>query len=197
MANTEVTNLLKNLFKEEVIKGISQHTGTEVPQTKTAVKTAMPRFIEALAKNSESNEGAKSLSEALDQHPGSLLGNILGAVGDNNTKTDGAKILEHVFGAGERAVVGDMASKAGISSSQATGILETVAPLIMESLGKTKKDQGLDTGDISGLLAGLLGGQGGGSVLLNLLDANKDGDIKDDLWTMFIRWITSFFTSKR
>jgi len=197
MANSEVTNLLKNLIKAEVIKGISQNAGTEVPQTTTAVKTAMPRFIEALAKNSSSDDGAKSLSEALDQHDGSVLGNILGAIGDNNTKTDGAKILQHVFGSGEAAIVGDMASKAGISSAQATGILETVAPLIMESLGKTKKDEGLGAGDISGLLTGLLGGQGGGSVLLNLLDANKDGDIKDDLWAMFIRWIMSFFTGKK
>ncbi len=197
MANNEVATLLGNLLKDEVIRGISEKAGTEVPQTKTAVKTAMPQIIEALAKNSSSKEGAESLSGALDQHPGSLLGNILGAVGDNNTQTDGAKILEHVFGTGEQAVVSGVASKAGISTNQATGIMNTVAPLIMESLGKTKADQSLNSGDISGLLAGLLGGQSGGSVLTGLLDKDGDGDIKDDLLTMFFRWIMSFFTGKK
>ncbi len=178
MSTTSLTSLLKTFIQEETIKGIFANAGANTSQIKTAVKAALPKLLEGLANNSKSEEGSKSLAEALDQHDGSSLKNILKMINNDNTQADGSKILGHVFGENQNSVVENVASQSGISSSQATNVLQTVAPLLMEVLGQTKQTQGLNSGDIPG-------------VLLSLLDQNKDGHYKDDLFTMFINWIKS------
>jgi hypothetical protein len=196
MAQQDIASILKNLIGEDTIRGISKTAGTEIPQTKTAVKTGLPKLIEGLSKNCESKEGAEALNTALDDHDGSILENMLGAVGDSNTQTDGAKILEHVFSDNGSSIIKNVASKAGISGTQATSILQTMAPLVLESLGKTKQLQGLNASGVTGVLTDLLNNKSGNSLLVTLLDQNKDGNIKDDLLTMLINWIKSLFFGK-
>ncbi len=195
MAQQDIASLLQLLIEDETINGISTTAGSNKTQTKKAVGTALPQLIQALSKNSKSEEGANSLFKALDDHDGSALDDILGTINDSNTQTDGAKILGHILGGDESSVVQQIASKAGISSSQASGILQTLSPLVLETLGKAKNTQGLNASDISEVLSRLLNGSGsgGGSFLIALLDQDKDGDYKDDLLAMFINWLKKLF----
>ena len=196
MADQTLLSLLGNFVKEDTIKAIGNTAGTDVPQTKTALQNALPELIAGLSKNSKTKEGAESLMNALNDHNGSALNNLPRTIKSSDTQTDGAKILEHVFGGNQSAVVENVATKSGISTSSASGILQTIAPLFLETLGKTKDEQGLTSSNISDVLSGLLNNQSGGSFLLNLLDQDKDGDIKDDLFSMFINWIKSIFIKK-
>jgi len=189
MAQQGINFLLRNIVKDDTIKAIGAATGTNPSQTKTAVKTALPEFITALSKNCETKSGAQALTTALDDHNGSLLGNLFGTIKNKETQTDGEKILGHVFGGGESDIITNIASKAGISQAQAGGVLQTVAPLVMETLGKTKLAQGLDSNGITSVLSDLING----GSLLGFLDQNKDGDIKDDIFGWIINWIKSLF----
>lgn len=180
MPTTELASLIKTFIQKEVIKEISANAGANSSQIKTAMQAALPKLLEGLANNSQSEEGAKSLIEALGQHNGEPLKNILEMIQDNNTQVDGSKILGHIFGEKQNSVVENIASKSNISSSQSSNVLQTVAPLLMEALGQTKQTQGLNTENIS-------------SFLLALLDQNKDGHYKDDLWNMFVNWVKGLF----
>jgi len=59
-----------------------------------------------------------------------------------------------------------------------------LASLLLGALGQQKKQQNLDVAGISGMLGGLLG-QGGDKNMMgmvkNLLDADNDGNIMDDV----------------
>ena len=143
MSQQEFLSLLGKLVNEETIKGLSNLSGTKTTQANTAVKTSLPEILQALLNNCKSEEGASSLYSALDDHDGSSLNNIPETIKDSNTQVDGAKILEHIFGSDQSAVVNDVVSKSGISSSQATNILQTISPLLLDTLGKIKQAQGL------------------------------------------------------
>lgn len=186
MTDQTLLSLLGNFVKEETIKSIGNTAGTNVPQTKTAIQNALPELIAGLSKNSKTKEGAESLMEALNDHNGSALNNLTRTIKSSDTQADGAKILGHIFGENQSSVVESVATKSGISTSSASGILQTIAPLFLETLGKTKEEQGLTSNNISGVLSGFL----------NLLDQDKDGDIKDDLFSMFINWIKNLFIKR-
>jgi len=153
------------------------------------------------------------LANALDRdHDGSLLNNL-----DSFLKAPeqgkGSGILGHVLG-GQRGRVEQYVSKSSGLNAGSTGqLLEMLAPLVMGSLGKQKKSQGLDAGGLAGMLGQVLGGQGASGatsgqtgqkpakspqqqLLASLLDSDKDGDISDDLINLGGKLLGGMFGKK-
>jgi hypothetical protein len=76
-----------------------------------------------------------------------------------------------------------------LDQSSAGGLLETLAPLVMGSLGKAQQENGLDANGLSNLLSNQqqeaqASAPDAMSMLSSMLDQNKDGSSIDDLQRM-------------
>ncbi|HEX5603069.1 MAG TPA: hypothetical protein VFX63_10985, partial [Pyrinomonadaceae bacterium] len=83
----------------------------------------------------------------------------------------------------------------GMDQSSAGGVLETLAPLVMGSLGKTQQENGLDASGLSNFLnvqqqEAQTTAPNAMGVLSSMLDQNKDGSSLDDLQRMAAKFFS-------
>lgn len=177
----QITNLLSGDFGQQITAGISKQTGTSEAETQSVVSTALPALLGALQNNASSGQGAQGILGALaSKHDGSILDNISGFLGSNDT-SDGNGILKHVLGDKQGALEQGIAGKTGVSSGKVSKILAMLAPIVMGYLGKQSRSNNVSDGNgLNSLLGGLMGGQSGSSGLGGLLDQNGDGKLGVD-----------------
>ncbi len=176
---------------------LSQQIGADEATTQTAVQAALPMLLAGLARNSAEPEGAASLSNALNDHQGGLLGNLGGLLG-NAQLGPGAAILGHIFGSRQPTVEQGVGKATGLDGQQIGRLLMVLAPIVMSVLaqkrGQTSQSslpgQAPSGDDDGGGLGPMLeretreatqrapGGLGG---LIGILDRDGDGNPLNDL----------------
>ena len=178
---------LLGLLQGQNLGKLAEQIGGTDGQTKNAIMAALPALLGALNKNSNTPEGAQTLNNALEQHDGSVLNNVAGYLQNPDLK-DGAGILNHLFGGNTQNVANAVSQSSGLDAQGSLKMLETLAPLVLGALGQQKKENNLDAQGISNLTSNIAAnftGEGGiMSMITNLLDANKDGNVMDDLTGM-------------
>ena len=169
---------------------IARSVGVSGGDVTNVLAGALPAMMAGLTRNTASSGGASALLGALDRdHDGSVLDDVMGFLGGGGAVAGGAGILGHIFG-GRKATVEQAVSKSsGVDMASVSQIMAMVAPLIMGSLGKAKRQQGLDA---SGLAAAL--GQqekvarqvspSAVDMFTRMLDSDGDGDSMDDIVKM-------------
>jgi hypothetical protein len=182
-----LTQTLMQKLSGGTLSQISKTIGADQKATQSALATAMPVLISALANNASKAKGAQALQQALaNDHDGSILDDLSGFLKDPRV-ANGAGILKHILGAKQTSVNQGLSKTSGLSISQISQLLQIAAPLIMGALGKKQQTQGLDAGsltdflkgqkqqaqesnpDLAGMLGSLLG-SGGGSGLGGLVN---------------------------
>lgn len=189
-----ILDVLNSDLGKTIISGVSGSTGTDQDKTSSVLTMALPVLMKAMERNASTPEGAQGLMGALNnKHDGSILdnlGSLFGGGVDDNVKTDGDKILNHVLGQKKQGVEQVIGQKAGLDAGSVDNILKVAAPILMGILGQQAKQNNVNSqGDISGLLGGLLGGsssQNEQSFLEKILDADGDGSVVDDVAGMFL-----------
>ena len=143
---------------------LSQILGADENKTKTAMTVAVPLLVQALSRNVQTANGAKSLDRALAKdHDGSIFGNLSGLL-QNPESGNGMGILKHIFG-GKQDVVNDfVGQKSGLSAGNAGKLMTVLAPLLLGLLGKNKNSQGLNFRGIYKLLQGAARSTGTGGA---------------------------------
>lgn len=160
---------------------LGSRNGLDGEQTTSAVDSALTAILSGLQGEAGSKKQAEKLDAALKKdHDGSILNDLVGAVGNDSTKLDGGKILEHIFGSNGGKVTDSVAKNSGVSSSAAGDILQTLAPIVLGQLGKQKQSEGFDAG-------GLI------SILLNQKSGKGDGGLGDIVSGMFNKKNASIF----
>ena len=166
---------------------IGQQLDLDEGSAAKAISGALPVLVGALARNSSSARGAGDLASALDRdHDGSILDDIGGFLGGGQAASSGAGILKHVLGDRQNQVERGLGQASGLDSGKAGQLLSMLAPIVMGALGRAQRSRGLDAGGIGSMLGqerrrierrepGLSG------VLGNLLDADGDGSVVDDI----------------
>ena len=177
---------LTSQLSGDALESLSRSIGADRGQTQSAMTAALPVLLGALAKNAAQPSGAEALHKALDRdHDGSILDNLSGALSSPNL-TDGEGILKHVLGGRRDQVTSGLSKASGLGGDQVGKMLATLAPLVLGSLGRAKRTQGMGIEDLSNMLGSerkqmesrepALGG-----FLTGLLDRDGDGSIIDDL----------------
>ncbi|MBE2185486.1 MAG: DUF937 domain-containing protein [Rhodothermales bacterium] len=177
-----------------LLGGLAQNT--QSPQGAAALDQALERdhdggLLDRLGGLLGGGQGSSGLGGLLggvlaSGAAASVLGSIFGG-GDGNRAANGAGILGHIFGGKTEDVSGGVSQASGLNRGQSMQILLLLAPLVMQVLGRMKRQQGLGAQDVAGVLqqeraqinqqaesAGL-GGIG------KILDRDGDGSIADDL----------------
>lgn len=189
-----ILDLLSSDLGKTIISGVSGSTNTEQSKTSSVLTMALPVLMKAMERNASTPEGAQGLMGALEsKHDGSILDNLSSLFGggvDDNVKTDGAKILGHVLGQKQQGVQQVIGQKSGVDAGSVGEILKVAAPILMGVLGKQKKQNNVSSqNDLGSMLGGMLGGGSAKqeqSFLEQVLDADGDGSVVDDVAGMLL-----------
>ena len=183
---SSIIELLMDQLGGETLGNISRQVGAREEDTAKAMPEMLGLLTEALARNSSRQEGAQALSNALAKdHDGSILDSLPDFI-DNFQAGPGDGILRHVLGEKRSAVEERLSQNSPLDIGSITKLLTMTAPLVMGFLGRSQKKDGLDVGALAGLLgaereqARRMAPQSTG-LLSQLLDADGDGDISDDV----------------
>lgn len=184
-----ITQIVTQQLGGSAARTIAQRFGISETTANAAIQMGVPLILTALARNASQPQEAQNLHQAVaTDHDGSIFDNVTGYL-QNPQSANGAGILGHVFGSQKPAVENNLAQATGMDQSSAGGLLETLAPLVMGSLGKAQQQNGLDASGLSDLLnnqqqEAQANAPGAMSMLSSLLDQNKDGSSMDDLQRM-------------
>jgi hypothetical protein len=159
---------IDELMSQVPIGQLAAQLGLNEADTEEAVRNALPALVGGMKANAADPAGAESLARALGQHDGSLLDGGVD-VGQIDTD-DGKKIVDHIFGDNEEAVVNQLGGVGALDAGSIAKLLPMLAPLLMSFLGQGFGGGGQQTssgdsdagGGLGDLLGGLLGGGGGG-----------------------------------
>ena len=184
-----ITQIITQQLGGSAARTIAQKFGISESTANTAIQMAVPLIVTALARNAAQPQEAQNLHQAVAKdHDGSIFENLMGYL-QNPQSANGAGILGHVFGSQQPVVQNNLAQATGMDQSSAGGLLETLAPLVMGSLGQAQQQNGLDASGLSNFLNGQqqeaqATAPNAMSVLSSMLDQNKDGSSMDDLQRM-------------
>ena len=193
----DLLGTLSQQVGSQVAGQISKQFGIDTKMSESAINAALPMLLGAISRNAATPQGAQALNKALDQHDGSVLNDLLGAVTSQDRVKDGEKILGHVFGNRQSGVQQGLSQLSGLDGAKSSQLLAMLAPLVMGALGQTKRSSGLGADD----LAALLGGQRQGidsklGGLASLLDRDGDGSVMDDVMDMGSKLMGGLFGKK-
>lgn len=177
-----ITDMIVQQLGNNGAKMIADRLGIPESVAKMAISAALPMIVGGLGRNASDPSGAQAISGALDKHDGSILNDVLGALGKPEEKQDGMAILGHILGSKQNNAQAALGQAAGLEQDKAGDLMAMLAPIVMGQLGQAKKEQGLDASAIAQLLGQeketadkQLGG------MASLLDMDGDGDITDDM----------------
>ena len=184
-----ITQIITQQLSGSAARTIAQLFGISETTANTAVQIGVPLILAALARKASQPQEAENLHQAVaNDHDGSIFDNLTGYL-QNPQAANGAGILGHVFGGQQPTIENNLAQATGLDQSSAGGLLETLAPLVMGSLGKAQQENGLDANGLSNLLnnqqqEAQANAPDAMSMLSSMLDQNKDGSSMDDLQRM-------------
>lgn len=201
-----ILDILSQQLGGDAIRQMSRQLGADEGATQSAIAGALPVLIGALSKNAAKPGGADALSSALERdHDGSVLdhlGAVLGGSGGgglSQRSLNGTGILGHILGGERSDVEASLGRAAGLDAGSAGKLLAMLAPLVMGALGRTQRQQGLDSGGLADLLNGerrrarAAAPSGLGGLVGSFLDQDGDGDYKDDVAKMGMGMLGKLF----
>jgi len=183
---SSILDLLNSQLGAGGVEAISRQLGIDPQTAQQAIAGAIPILTGALAQHASTPGGAASLSQALQQHDGSILDQATQYLNQGDTSA-GDGILGHILGGNRNNAAGGLAQATGLDAGTAGKLLMMLAPLVMGAIGRMHNQQGQDPGALGGLLGGLhqdaqsAAPSGILGMLEGMLDSNHDGSIVDDV----------------
>jgi len=151
-----------NQLKGKALEQIASSVWGDSAATKAITSKALPMILGQLSKNTETEEWAESLNNALNSHLWESKIDI----------EDGKNILGNIFGWSDDAIA-QVARASGQSAEQTSGVMWALSSVIMETLGDQKKAAGgFDTSSLTKMLSWT----GKDGNMFALLDQDGDGD---------------------
>jgi hypothetical protein len=165
MATTELIDGINQQLSAERIQRISDRIGADPARTRTAIDDAVPMLLSALGAEAQDPAKAPGLHKALaEDHNGALLDELDDYLDGNvsGRQADGTGILEHVLGDRRPATEQALSAKSGLDLSSIGPLLATLAPIVMNMLGRRRQQSGGDGFGLDDLLGSLVSGSRSG-----------------------------------
>jgi hypothetical protein len=172
----------------DTVARLSERTGSSPEQTSAAISAALPMLLGALANSSARPGGAESISRAIerDGHGTEDLAATLERELQVGPAPANQRMVNHMLGQRRAPVEQALAAKTGMPAGGVAQILEVLGPLVMGAVGQQQRGKGLNPADLTDYLGqqkSSAKSKSGdlGSMLFDMLDANDDGSIVDDV----------------
>jgi hypothetical protein len=181
-----VDTILSHLDDTQV-SAIASRIGVDPTQARTAIEHAVPLIVGHLAQNASTQQGADALNNALGEHAGFHISDVLnGILGGSGSQGVGGAILGHIFGDNQSAANQGLGQVTGLGQQNSAQLMAILAPIVMAALANHVQSQGGGLGNVlaqeaqqiqqrggvaGGLLSAVLnhGGGGGNLDLSNML----------------------------
>ena len=157
-------NSIGRLLSGGGLSAISKRTKLKQADVARVLSAGIPALLSGMADNAAQAEGEAALSRALKDHEKVTAANVGDFLKQADLK-DGKKILGHVLGTNQEALLQKISADTGVTKAKTTTILALAAPLLLSLLG----NQSSGAGGLTGLLGSLLGASGQGGNLLGAL----------------------------
>ena len=205
--SNDLLSMLQGQLSEGMLDQLTnQLDGADRQQTAVAASGIMSTLMGALAKNAAQPEGANNLANALDKdHDGSILDDLGGLFSgnvqpQNQRAANGAGILNHLLGDKQSNAIDMISQLSGLDNGKTGNLMSMLAPIVMGTLGKTKRQQGLDVGGIASLLTNTVNTNRQSDPAMGLvgklLDQDGDGNIMDDVANIGMKLLGGFLKRK-
>ena len=180
--------VLQGMIMQQLTTAAKKKLGTQAGSggsiSDDAIQSAVDAILGGLKSNTNTAAGAEKLDATLGKnHDGSILNDVLGALGSGAVQTDGGKILDHIFGRQQNQVATKVGKQTGLDKQAVIALMIALAPIVLGQLGKLKKDKNLNSEEVADTVR-KSGGSGIENVVAGMLDQNKDGSIVDDILRM-------------
>jgi hypothetical protein len=126
----------------DAVQALSQQIGADPQQTQSAIAAALPTLLAGLSHHAAQGDNAAAIANVVQDHDGSVLGNVAGFVQGGDAQGAGAGLLGHFLGAHQDNAAGAIAGASGLDAGQATQLLQSRAPLVMGAIGQASQQQG-------------------------------------------------------
>lgn len=160
------------------IAQIAKSAGIDQGTAQNIIGQLMPAITSGIKSNAMNNEGLGGLVNALNSGKHQQYIDNPEVLNEASTVEDGNAILGHIFGS--KDVSRHVASDAAQATGADVGIIKQLLPLVAATaMGALSKQTAGGN-----LLANAAGGADNGSMasmITSFLDADKDGDIADDV----------------
>ena len=215
MSAMNLLNMIMQAQGGKIAQSAGSQFGLNAGQSQSAIAALLPAISSALKKNTKSPQGLAGLLGALQGNDHSRYMDNADVYSHSATRNEGNAILGHLFGSKEvsRAVASHASKQSGIGADILKKMLPMVATMAMGSLSKQTRQPSMaaqlaglalgggaqQAGGLGGLLGALTGGnarrqrgyqqqqQKGMGILGNLLDADNDGNMMDDILGMAMK----------
>jgi len=177
----------ERLNSEEISSALAKSVETTPDKVQKVTQLGLPTLLQGLVRNSSTKEGAESLNRALNKHQDDNIDDVKSFI-SNSDRSEGQKILSHIFPENEENIEKNLAAQAGLKKDQVSSILSQIAPLLLAALGNEKRKSNVDSSGIAGFLSNLVANSNSAGMMgkaTDLLDKGKDGSLLDDAGSFF------------
>ena len=197
-------DILKSQLSSTVMDQLTKQIGaSNQQQTSQATDGILEALLGGITKNARKDDGLSGLANALEKdHDGSILDNLEDIIQGRNIQPqqeramNGAGIVKHVLGGNAGNIIEMISKMSGLNGQQSGSLMEKLAPIVLGTLGKQKRQNNLDLGGLGELLGGVSKQQQQrtqksplGGMLKGFLDQDGDGQIIDDVAGMLGRFL--------
>ncbi|WP_235297095.1 DUF937 domain-containing protein [Portibacter marinus] len=200
-------NIIQKQMTPEVISALSKQIRADEDTTAAAAQGAVSAIVGALSKNTKNESQASSLLGALDRdHDGSILNDVLGLVvgrsqPTNSRTVNGLGILDHLLGNNTNGIVAALSKGSGLDFLKSATLLKMLAPIVMGSLGKARSQNEVNQNNIFDFLNRSVQEAKPQreelSIFQQVLDADGDGSVMDDVAGMGMKMLGGFLKNRR
>lgn len=152
----DLVNILSSLAGNDTVNEISKKFNIDTNKVSSVITSALPTLVGAMQKNASTEGGAAALAKALGDHAGnagSMLNNL-----KNVDLNDGSKILGKILGSNASSIFDKIGKQTGTTSGQVNNILSSIAPAMLNLIGKLKNNNNTGNDALGALLGSVLGG---------------------------------------
>jgi hypothetical protein len=167
----------------DMVAQLAQSVGIDQNDVRNIISQLLPAVSKGIKSNASNSEGLQGLLNALQtghherylEHPEALK--------EEAAKEEGNAILSHIFGSKDvsRNVAAHAAQETGTDTGIVKRLLPLVAAAVMGTLSKQASGKTLSAGPAEAERFERADDSSIGNMITSFLDADKDGDITDDL----------------
>ncbi len=168
----ELNALMNAMLSGENIESISRLAGVSEEETKRVLASTLPQMLAGAQGQATDETTAEGFSRALTDHAQDDTTDMRGFL-TGVDQIDGGKILAHLLGGGQTALMETTAASSGLKPAQVVKILSIVAPLLMSLLGQQAQQEGNSAAGVGSLMTALLGKTDTASLIQLLLFGKK------------------------